>query len=53
MDDMDMLLPVLAVRGNEPNAGNSRPPGNADGGPTETGGGRGVGIPYSAWPPGP
>jgi hypothetical protein len=54
MDDMDMLLPVLPVRGNDPKAGNSRPPGNADGGPTETGGGRGAGgIPYGAWPPGP
>lgn len=43
MDDIDMLLPVLPVRGSDPRAGSSRPPGNADGGPTDTGGGLGWG----------
>lgn len=45
MDDMDIELPVLPVLGIEPRAGSSRPPGNAVGGPTDTGGGLGGGRP--------
>jgi hypothetical protein len=43
MDDIDMLLLALPVRAIEPSAGSSRPLGNADEGPTETGGGLGGG----------
>jgi hypothetical protein len=43
-----MLLPELPVLGNDSKAGSSRPRGNAVGGPTETGGGRGCGRPYCA-----
>lgn len=42
---MDMELPPVPVLGKDPRAGSSRPPGNAVGGPTETGGGLGGGKP--------
>lgn len=45
MEDIDMELPMPPVRGSELSAGSSRPDGNAVGGPTETGGGRGAGKP--------
>lgn len=48
---MDMELPPLAVLVNDPKAGSSRPPGKAEGGPTDTVGGLGGGRPYEAAPP--
>jgi hypothetical protein len=47
MEEMDMLLPLLAGRPSGGRVGSSRPEGKVVGGPTETGGALGGGGPYA------
>lgn len=48
IDDIDMLLPLLAGRPRGGKVGSSRLEGKALGGPTDTGGALGGGGPYPA-----